>query len=274
MKFIEQELYFENAELSNGIPFEVEPNSKSLELSVNKREGETEIFGVRVRLGNQPIVTNLRKLLERIHGTLPPKMEVLFQEKEVYTIVHAIGVTRLQGKAKVDELHYDAEMVDVSGEVIQGIQTIDLIPHTRFKETVSTNINFGGSLSVSGNAMAEIPEQLSNHLLEEYVSVGGAMDLQLSTSSSFVGKFTYSLKFPVVISTGIASNTCHWVLKPDEEHTPLLGDQLLVQTVAVPKGTDSIRFRVKGTVKVDKGMFFKQQTQCTDEYELDVQCDK
>jgi hypothetical protein len=270
MKFIEQELYFENAELSNGVPFEVEPHSKSLKLSVNKRDRETEILGVRVRLGNQPIVTNLRKLLERIHGTLPPKMELLFQEKEVYTIVHAIGVTRLKGKAKVDELHYDAEMIDASGEVIQGVQTIDLIPHTRFKDVVKANVSFGGGLSVSGNAMTEIPEEFSNHLLEEYVSVGGAMNLQLSTSSSFVGKFTYSLKFPVVISTGIASNTCHWMLKPNEDQTPLLGDQLLVQTVAVPKGTDKIKFRVKGTVKVDKGLFFKQHTQHTDEYDLEV----
>lgn len=270
MKFIEQELYFDNAELSNVTPFEAKPHSKSIKLSVKERGGQTEILGVRVRLGNQPIVTNLRKLLERIHGTLPLNMEVLFQEKEIYTIVHAIGVTRLHGKAKVDELHYDAEMIDASGEIIQGAQTIDLIPHTRFKEVMSANVNFGGSLSVSGNAMVEIPEQLSNHLLQEYASVGGAMNLQLSSSNSFVGKFTYSLKFPVVISTGIASNTCHWVLKPNEAQMPLLGDQLLVQTVAIPKGLNAIRCRVKGTVKVDKGLLFKQHTKYTDVHELEV----
>jgi len=268
MRYIEQNVFFD--ETQDGLELSNKSISRKVGIEFKGGNDDAEIMGVRVRLGNQPIVTNLRKVLESIHGSLPPKIGVQFQEKEIYTIVHAIGVTRLKGRAEVDELHYDAEMIDESGKVMTAAQTIDLIPHTRFKEVLSANVNFGGSLSVTGNAIAEIPEQLSNHLLQEYLSIGGAMNLQLSTSSSFVGKFTYNLKFPIVISTGIASNTCHWVLKPNENQTPLLGDQLLIQTIAVPIGLKSIRYRIKGTIKVDKGLFSKQQTKHTDEHEIEV----
>jgi hypothetical protein len=270
MKFIEQDIYFEAIENSDRIALSKKIAEKSIDPGTPQRAGETNALGLRVRLGNEPIVKNLRTILEKVHGSLPPQMAYHFQEKEVYTIVHGIGVTRLKGNAKVDELQYDAEMVDDSGRQLVGAQTIDLIPHTRFREVIRANINLQGGLSVSGNASAELPAGLLNSLLDEFVDVGAAMNIQLSNSSSFIGKFTYSLKYPVVISTGIASNTCHWVLKPDEENTPLLGDQLLVQTVAVPKGFDKIKFRIKGTVKVDQGLLYKQQIKETDWYEVEV----
>jgi len=270
MNFIEQDLYFEQFEEKENLDYFGGSREKSIEPEIVSREGEANLLGLRVRLGNQPIVTNLRKVLESVHGTLPSQLAHQFQNKEIYTIVHAVGVTRLKGSTKVDELQYDAEMIDDEGKVLNQVQTIDLIPHTRFREVMKANVSFEGGLSVSGNATAEIPKGLINSLLEEYLPIGGAINVQLSNSNSFIGKFTYSLKYPVVISTGIASNTCHWVLKPDEDQTPLLGDQLMVQTVAVPKSQNKIRFRMKATVKVDKGLFYKQQTKETEEYEVEV----
>lgn len=271
MNFIEQDIQFdetlsykESDLASKSFSFKAQPILEDM-------YGGAEILGVRVRLGNRPIVTNLKKLLERIHGTLPPKMEILFQDKDVYTIVHAIGVTRINGKANVDELHYEAEMINENGSPLENVQTRDLIPHTRFREVFRANVNFKGGLSVTGNAMASIPEELTKNLLPEYVSIGGAMNLQLSNNISFAGKFVYNLKFPVVISTGIASTTCHWVLTPDEEQTPLLGDQLLVQTIAVPKGLNKVLFKIKGTVKADRGIFYKQQVKETDTHNVEVQ---
>ncbi len=269
-KYIEQTLYFKEIQTKDELKLDKEPLSKSAGTIPRHRTGSAEVLGIHLQLGNQPIVTNLRKVLESIHGVLPPKMEALFQEKEIYTIVHAVGITRLEGSAKVDELHYEAEMIDEDGNTLKDAQTIDLIPHTRFKQVIKANVNFEGSLSVNGNAMAKLPESLTKGLLQEYVSVGGAMHLQLSNSNSFVGKFTYSLKYPVVISTGIASNRCQWVLKPDKIKTPLLGDQLLVQTISVPKSKSKIRFMLKGMVKVGNGFFSKQLTKETDEYEVEV----
>ena len=94
------------------------------------------------------------------------------------------------------------------------------------------------------------------------------MKIQLSSNAGFVGKFTYSLKFPVIQSAGIASNFCNWILNPID--TPLLGDQLLIQTIAVPKGTEKITYKVKGVCKADKGLFWKQQTMETEEYNIRV----
>jgi hypothetical protein len=34
---------------------------------------------------------------------------------------------------------------------------------------------------------------------------------------------------------------------------------LMVQTIAVPKGTNEIKYRIKGLVKVEKGLFGKTE---------------
>ena len=96
------------------------------------------------------------------------------------------------------------------------------------------------------------------------------MQIQLSSNASFIGKFNLSVKYPVVQSVGIASNSCSWVLSPDEKKTPLLGDQVLVQTIAVPKGVDGLTYSAYGVVKVDRGLFHFQEQKRTQEYQIAV----
>lgn len=261
MKFKETHLSFEPLLLLAESNFE--EGSKELE-----RVGQAGIIGLRVRIGNRPIVTNLKKVLESVHTTLPPSIAFQFQDRELYSIVHAFGVTRKSGKGNVIELQYEAEMVEIGNK--QLAQTVELIPHTRFKEVFKADTNISIGLSTNGIASAKIPERLNSHLLQDYICIGGDLDLQLSNSNSFIGKLSYSLNYPVVISTGIASNGCHWVLKPDEKNTPLLGDQLLVQIVSVPKHTEHIIYRIKGTVKVDQGLLYKLQSKETDILEIKV----
>ena len=265
MKYIEEKLEF-----VQNIPGSGNKSLREYYISSPVDTESTQILGIKVRLGNLPIVYNHREILESVHTSLPPNIQLLFKDVEIYSIVHAIGITRLKGKATVEEVHYTAEMVDDKGKVMQDAQTRDLIPHTRFKEVFSVSSNFKGVLSISGNAEVSIPGEITQHLLPEYISIGGAMSLQLSNSNSFMGQFTYKLKFPVVISTGIATNTCHWVLWPNEDHNPLLRDQLLVQVVAVKKDISSLNYKIQGSVKVDKGLFYKAQIQKTREYTIQV----
>ncbi|HNW97774.1 MAG TPA: hypothetical protein PKK00_05100 [Bacteroidales bacterium] len=265
MKYFEQKLEFKE-------PLQLQSSDLIKSFSDNsiptlkKLHGDAQEAGIIVRLGNEPIVRNLEEVLTLSNSEVPPEIKVLFNKCKIFTIVHAIGAIRVEGKAHVNELQYHAEVITSDG----NFQTIDLLPNTRFKEVFKANINFSGSMSANGNFGIEIPDVLKNNLSTKYLSLGGDMKIQLASEASFIGKFTYSVKFPVVQSIGIASNKCSWVLNPDEEQTPLLGDQLLVQTIAVPKEANSIKYNIYGVLKVDRGLWWKQQTKNTDVYSVDV----
>lgn len=221
-----------------------------------------EILGIRIGLGNEPIVKNLKKLYSYSSKTIPADLQVLFEKKDIYLIVHAISAIRLSGSAKVDELQYHAEFVE------KGPQTIDLLPNTSFKEVIKVGLGFEGAISGGGNFSTSIPSELTKTILPQEITLGADMKVQLSSNANFVGKFTYSLKFPFIQSAGISSNFCTWVLNPKDQ--PLLGDQLLIQTVAVPKGTKNITYKTTGVCKADRGLFWKQETMKTEEYLIRV----
>lgn len=211
-------------------------------------EAEPELLGIRIRLGNEPIVYNLKELMELSGSKLSPELELQFKNHDVYIITHAIGVVRIQGRAKVKELQYNAEVVG-----LDGVRTIDLLPNTNFKKVFEVNTDLHGAFEAGGRFSAEIPDELTKALSGKKIDLGGDLKLELSASSNFVGKINFSVQLPVVQSIGVASNKCLWILNPDMN--PLLGDQLMVQTIAVPKGTTEITYKMKGLVKVDKGLF-------------------
>jgi hypothetical protein len=237
MKFYEDEFFFQ-------VPKEQEKGVFDLDSSISEKEPELQ--GIRVRLANNPIVYNLKKLMELAGKELTPELQLQFQTNDIYLITHAIGVIRISGKTKVVELQYNAEIIN-----IENAKTIDLFPKTRFVDRFKIESGLSGSVKAAGNFSAEIPEELKNSLSGTNLTLGGDMELELSTNTKFVGKVNYSIQLPVVQSSGVASNHCTWILKPDEN--PLLGDQLLVQTVSVPKGTDTLIYSIKGLVKVSKG---------------------
>ncbi len=249
MQYIEEELKFKEA-------------SSSKEL-LSRGGNAVSVLGIAMRLGNTPIVKDLKKLMQLTGGTMPADLEVLLEKQDIYLIVHMIGALRLQGSATVEELQYNAEIIDVT-----GAQTIDLLPNTSFRELATINLGFEGSLSSSGNFSASLPDTLVQSLLQKDITLGGDMKIQLSGNAGFVGKFTYSLKFPVFQSSGIASNFCTWIL--NSKDTPLLGDQLLIQTLAVPKGTEKVTYTIKGVCRVDKGIFWATQEKETQPYNIIV----
>ncbi len=265
MKFLEEEMLFtEKLDLQKSQHLKEIFHTKAFS-TLKNIEGESEVIGIKMRIGNEPIVRNLKRLLELSNAVLPPETQILFEKSDIYTIVHGVGAIRTEGRADVDEIQYHAEVIGMD-----DAQTIDLIPNTRFKEVLKANVNFEGAMTASGNVSGKVPPNLLSTLTQKYISLGGDMQIQLSANANFVGKFTYSLKFPVVHSIGIASNKCSWVLNPDEDKTPLLGDQLLVQTIAVPKGTTSMRMKLHGVLKVDRGLFWKHETKSTKPIEVSL----
>ncbi len=264
MEFIEETLHFAQVLKPKDSPFSKSFSVKGLttidKISVS---GAAKVAGITVRLGNQPIVRNLKKLLELSNKKIPPEIEVLFEKRDIFSVVHGIGAMRVQGNADVDELQYHAKVVD-----IDDAQTIDLIPSTKFREALRASVTIEGAMAASGNVSASVPEELKAALLPKYIDLGGDMRVQLSSNASFIGKFVYSMKFPVIQSIGVASDSCSWVLNPDESKTPLLGDQMLIQVITVPKGISELKYNVYGVVKVDRGFIHRQETKKTGEYQI------
>lgn len=265
MEFFENELLFTEQLSLNDHQIKGLFTESTLKEYANTTNSPTELLGINIRLGSKPIVLNLSKLMRMGGDALHPIIESLFEEKDCYLIVHAIGAIRTQGKARIDELQYFAE-----ADNAEIVQTTDLIPNTRFKKVFEANATIEGSLTANGQAMIDIPDELTKALIPQYMSIGGNMQLQLSTEANFVGKFIYNIQLPIIQSSGIASHTCSWVLNPDENKTPLLGDQLLVQSIAVPKGTPNITYNMHGVVKVDRGIFWKQQQKKTPVHQVVV----
>ena len=246
MQFFEQDFIFQPAEQQK---------------SLTDLPSDSELLGIRIRLGNRPLVTHLNRYIKK-SGTPASN---LMSAVDVYAIVHAIGAIRISGKATVEELQYHAVLTAPN-----ELRTIDLVPSTRFREVISANIEIEGAISANGNAEIEVPEVLVKSLTSNYLNLGGDMKVQLSSEASFLGKFTYSLTYPVTQSAGVATNTCSWILRPDAHKNDLLGDQLMVQFLAVPYGTESIMMGVHGLVVADKGLFWREQELRTDTQEITV----
>lgn len=224
-------------------------------------DASTEVLGITLRLGNQPLVYDLNKLRRQ---TNKPTSHSPEPDTRTFMIVHVISALRIHGKAKVDELQYSAACTEPS-----SLQTIDLIPQTRFNQVFKGSLNISGALDLSGQASLDVPSIVNETLLNEFVGIGG-LKLQLCTAAEFIGKFTLSLYAPVIQSGGIGSNRCHWIINPNEEKTPLLGDQLLIQVITVPSSCQTLRYSISGLVKAGKGFFSRQQERETPNYHIEL----
>lgn len=224
--------------------------------------GIAQIFNVRLRVGNAPIVKNLAQLFRLNKSKMPADLKALYKEKELYSVVHAIG-TVSQG-AKIEQLVYDAEVLDPS-----GAQTLDLIPNTEFKKWFGGDVNINLSLSASGNISVESPKTITTSTDMNYLNLGGGISLQTGSQSNLSGEFKFSFQFPVTQSMGISSNHCTWILNP-ESGKPLNGDQLLMQIIAVPKGSKTLKYRIKAEITADKGWFWAAKTKETKPLVIDI----
>lgn len=233
----------------------------SQEKSIQFNSSDSDFFGIKIKLGNQPLVQNLMQLSEITETTLSATAKLLYQKKDIYLISHKIAAIRLEGKAKVKQLSYFANATNP-----ENAQTLDLLPNTNFKEFFKAESILEGSISANGHFSASLPSDSLNQFIPDIIPFGADSSLQLSMKSSFLGKISLSCKSPVVQSEGIASNGCSWVLNQNDD--PLLGDQILLQTIAVPKKTKKIEFEIFGSVTI-KGAF-KKDTLNTSKYIISV----
>jgi hypothetical protein len=196
---------------------------------------------IELRLGNRPVARSVRSLFELAEKKLPPEIAAL--KGETYLIAHAIGVAAKKGAGRVDSVQLRASFAGAG-------TTIDLVPNTAFKEFVKAGLKFEAGLGADGYAKVPtvgVPD------LGQLVTLGAGAELKLSAEASVVGNLSVSLATPKIQAVGRSSTIASWQI--DKQDQPLVGDQVLVQTVTVPKGQESIGFTLQAIATIDPGFF-------------------
>ncbi len=206
-----------------------------------------------VRLGDRPIARNLRTLYEQGHKDFPEDL-VLFDKYDVWLITHSIGVIRKEGQAKVKTLGYEA-LYDEAPKVY----TTELLPQAKFIRKAGAIFENRVDYTVEGLAqvpdiakvvLAQVPD-MAKVVLEAMNVLGGDARFSLSSSLKMIGRISFSVMTPVVQTIGVGASLCQWQFEADEK--PLLGDQLMLQTVLVPRYTEKINLKVRGYALIKTG---------------------
>lgn len=191
-----------------------------------------------LRLGNQPFARSMRAFYAANKRELPPEYAAL--AGEVYVITHAVGMVADDHAGRVGRLSYEASF-DGRGS------TVDLCPSTRFRQWFGADLTFKAGISANGQAgLPEIAGQLSGTV----IPLAAGAEVELAASAQALGQLKLSVKTPKVQTVGQAATTVTWQLDKDTE--PLVGDQVLVQTVVVPQERETLSFQLQAVAMVDR----------------------
>lgn len=195
---------------------------------------------IELRLGNRPVARSVRSLFKLAKKELPPEIAAL--KGETYLIAHAIGAAAKKGAGRIDSLQLRTSFTGAG-------TTIDLVPNTAFKEFVKAGLKFEAGLSADG--YAKVPGVVLPDV-GQVVTLGAGAELKLSTEASVVGNLSLSLVTPKIQAVGRSSTLASWQIDKDDK--PLVGDQVLLQTITVPKGQESITFTLQAFATIDPGV--------------------
>lgn len=199
-------------------------------------EGLISVKDLEISLGDRPVCKNLRRLYELSKREVPSEIEV-FDLYDIWLLTHAIGIIKRENStAKVKSIGYQADFTGA-----QQVFTIDLLPRTKFVSTLEISSKTEVALGLEGHA--QVPETVKT-LLEQVEYIGGDASIKLASDNKIVGNLSFSVMTPVIQAVGMGASRCEWIFEEDKE--PLLGDQIMIQTILVPKGTPSITFKARG----------------------------
>jgi len=217
-------------------PYEVDFGSEE------KEERLISVKGLKIRLGDRPIAKNLRQLYKLKHEAFPDDLAV-FDAYDIWLLFHSIGAIRREGNADVRVLGYEAKF-----ENEEDIYTIEMLPHSKFCTRLGASFKSVVDLGIEGKA--QVPEELKE-VLDAIDLVGGDVKLSLSTELKSIGRLSFSVITPTIQAIGIGASRCEWCFHAEEK--PLLGDQIMIQTVLVRPHTKTLKFKIRGYALIKTG---------------------
>jgi len=199
-------------------------------------EGDISVKDLEISLGDRPVARNLRRLYELGGRQIPPEVEV-FDLYDIWLITHSIGIIKRENSsAYVKSIGYKADFTDTA-----EVYTIDLLPRTKFVSSFELSSKTEVALGLEGHA--QVPEVVKT-LLEQVEYIGADASIKLSTDNKLIGNLSFSVISPVIQAIGIGQSKCEWLF--EEDKNPLIGDQIMFQTILVPKETPSVKFKASG----------------------------
>lgn len=231
------ELSFKNSITDD---FEVPPYERHLAGEIG--EGSILSDKISIKVGNNPIVYNLKKLYELSGKTVPPEIQI-FTSYDIWILNFNIGILKSGGLDNVKQVGFKVKYNKPS-----FINVIETMPKTEFIKLLDGKLTFEVDLGLDGHLN---PPNINLPFLSEEKAIGLGGKLNLSTDNSIVGRLNFSVVSPLVMSVGIGSNTAEWILNKDEN--PLYGDDItFTNIIMVESDTDKIELEamVYSTISV------------------------
>ncbi|MCK6562915.1 hypothetical protein HUU39_11625 [candidate division KSB1 bacterium] len=206
-------------------------------------EGEEDssisVKGLQIRLGDRPVARDLRRLYELGHKQLPHTLAI-FDAYDILLITHSIAAIRQERRTPIHALGYEADFLEED-----QVYTIELLPQSKFSTSLSGKLESNVDLGVEGHA--ELPE-MTKAVMDSIHFLGGDARLKLSSAIELIGRISFSVMSPLIQAIGIGSSRCNW--RFEVEQKPLLGDQIMLQTVLVPRYTEKLAFKIRGYAQI------------------------
>jgi len=201
------------------------------------------VEGLEVRVGDRPLAFDLRSLYLQLHGQDPAASIDVYNPYDIWLVRHSLSAIKRDGNASVRRLGFVTELVDP-----QAAYVIDLLPQTRFIRRLAARAEVGFDLSADGRGeiVTKWPET-------DGLGIGAGVN----SCAGFKGKLellagmSFSVLSADVQAVGTGSSRCEWCFQATDE--PLLGDQTMLQTLLVYKGTRRLAFRIRAYAHISTG---------------------
>jgi hypothetical protein len=204
-----------------------------------ERGDDIDFRRLKVSIGNRPVSWRLRSFFQKAGKILPKGMK-LYRDWDVWMIAHAVSVadrgefaTLLNGV--VDSVGYEAEFDRALATTVGLLPDPAVVRNVGGRFEVTANVGLNGSVAT--------PENLEETIGELNLPVAGGAKLGFSTSTEFVGRLSFGVWTPKVVTSGICSSRGEWMFNRIE--APLRNSQVMFQTLLVPAGTDELRFKCR-----------------------------
>jgi hypothetical protein len=194
---------------------------------------------VEIRIGARPTALDLRRVYEQSGKAIPKDFE-LYASYRIWLISHHVGIARRAGVEFVNRFSYEVKFADKSRVTVLG-----LFPETRFVKRggVDASAKVVAGIDLKGEAVVPPIDVGADGAAPISLSGNGDGKLEVSGKVGLVGQLSFSVMTAAVVAVGVGDVYSQWAFERDDR--PLIGDQMMSQTVLVPKNIERLDFDVK-----------------------------
>lgn len=236
-----------NLEVANAEIPEMETGTNDFHLG---QTADIDSQNIQVRIAEFPEIINFYHLLKKSGAEITQEVDELVSRFDLYILTHSVGIVDRNKIGKIDQLGY--RLATLNG---LRLQNRVLLPETQFiKPKISGGFTFNASVKTNGEM--KIPENaIQIKKLPLKLNTSGEANASLNSDLSI--DFALPTLSPIIQTIGKFSSYAEWCI--DFNNTPLVGDQVFIQSIAVEKGTEEILFEVSTYVTIQTFGIFKSR---------------